>query len=70
VNESGKVGADYFERYRAAVIRNLEVIGEASHNIAVHLPEFAGSHQDIVVSGVSWQTGAGSCNQALLDCKT
>lgn len=27
-----------------AVIRNLEVIGEASHNIEVHFPEFAASH--------------------------
>lgn len=30
-----------------AVIRNLEVIGEASHNIEVHFPEFAASHQDL-----------------------
>lgn len=30
-----------------AVIRNLEVIGEASHNIEVHFPEFAASHQEL-----------------------
>ncbi len=30
-----------------AVIRNLEVIGEASHNIEVHFPEFAKSHSEL-----------------------
>ncbi len=30
-----------------AVIRNLEVIGEASHNIEVHFPAFAASHQEL-----------------------
>ena len=30
-----------------AVISNLEVIGEASHNIKVRFPEFAASHQEL-----------------------
>ena len=30
-----------------AVIRNLEVIGEASHNIEAHFPEFAKSHPEL-----------------------
>lgn len=30
-----------------AVIRNLEVIGEASHNIEVRFPEFARSHPEL-----------------------
>jgi uncharacterized protein with HEPN domain len=30
-----------------AVIRNFEVIGEASHNIEVHFPEFAVSHPEL-----------------------
>ena len=30
-----------------AVIRNLEVIGEASNNIAQHFPEFASAHPEL-----------------------
>jgi uncharacterized protein with HEPN domain len=30
-----------------AVIRNFEIIGEASHNIATHHPAFAASHPDL-----------------------
>ncbi|MDE2156073.1 MAG: DUF86 domain-containing protein [Xanthomonadaceae bacterium] len=30
-----------------AVIRNLEIIGEASHNIETHCPEFAGAHPEL-----------------------
>lgn len=30
-----------------AVIRNLEVIGEASHNIETHYPEFATAHPEL-----------------------
>lgn len=30
-----------------AVIRNLEIIGEASHNIEVHYPEFAAAHPEL-----------------------
>jgi uncharacterized protein with HEPN domain len=30
-----------------AVIRNLEVIGEASHNIELHYPHFAAAHPDL-----------------------
>ncbi len=33
-----------------AVIRNLEIIGEASHSIEVHFPEFAASHQELPLS--------------------
>jgi uncharacterized protein with HEPN domain len=29
------------------VIRNLEIIGEASHNIEVHHPEFAAAHPEL-----------------------
>lgn len=30
-----------------AVIRNLEIIGEASHNIEVYFPEFATAHPEL-----------------------
>jgi len=30
-----------------AVIRNLEIIGEASHNIETHYPEFAAAHPQL-----------------------
>ncbi len=30
-----------------AVIRNLEIVGEASHNIEIHFPEFAASHEEL-----------------------
>ena len=30
-----------------AVIRNLEVVGEASHNISRHCPEFAAAHPEL-----------------------
>ncbi|MFO1292832.1 MAG: DUF86 domain-containing protein [Rubrivivax sp.] len=33
-----------------AVIRNLEVIGEASNNIEKHYPEFAASHPELPLS--------------------
>ena len=35
------------EMAQDAVIRNLEVIGEASHNIEIHFPEFAVSHPEL-----------------------
>jgi uncharacterized protein with HEPN domain len=30
-----------------AVIRNIEIIGEASHNIEMHYPEFAVAHPEV-----------------------
>lgn len=33
-----------------AVIRNLEIIGEASHNIEKHHPDFAASHPELPLS--------------------
>ncbi len=30
-----------------AVIRNFEIIGEASHNIEMHYPEFAADHPEL-----------------------
>lgn len=33
-----------------AVIRNFEVIGEASHNIETHYPEFAEQHPELPLS--------------------
>ena len=30
-----------------AAVRNIEVIGEASHNILVHYPQFAADHPDL-----------------------
>lgn len=30
-----------------AVIRNFEIIGEASHNIAIHHPDFAATHPEL-----------------------
>lgn len=35
------------EMAQDAVIRNIEIIGEASHNIEVHFPEFAAAHPDL-----------------------
>lgn len=35
------------EMAQDAVIRNLEVIGEASHNIEIHFPEFATAHPEL-----------------------
>lgn len=35
------------EMAQDAVIRNFEIIGEASHNIAVHYPEFAVVHPEL-----------------------
>ncbi len=35
------------ELIQDAVIRNLEVIGEASHNIEVAFPDFVASHPDL-----------------------
>jgi uncharacterized protein with HEPN domain len=35
------------EMAQDAVIRNLEIIGEASHNIDVHFPDFAATHPEL-----------------------
>lgn len=35
------------EMAQDAVIRNLEIIGEASHNVEDHFPEFAASHPEL-----------------------
>jgi uncharacterized protein with HEPN domain len=35
------------EMAQDAVIRNFEIIGEASHNIEVRFPEFASSHPEL-----------------------
>lgn len=35
------------EMAQDAVIRNLEIIGEASHNIEVQYPEFAAAHPEL-----------------------
>ncbi|MBP0624130.1 HepT-like ribonuclease domain-containing protein [Cupriavidus consociatus] len=35
------------EMAQDAVIRNLEVIGEASHNIEGHYPDFAAAHPEL-----------------------
>ena len=35
------------EMAQDAVIRNIEIIGEAARNIAHHHPDFAGSHPEI-----------------------
>ena len=35
------------ELVQDAVIRNLEVIGEASHNVEIHFPEFAAAHPEL-----------------------
>jgi predicted nucleotidyltransferase len=33
--------------FRAAVIRNLQIIGEASHSFEVHFPAFAQAHPEL-----------------------
>ena len=35
------------EMVQDAVIRNFEIIGEASHNIENHFPEYAAAHSDL-----------------------
>lgn len=35
------------EMAQDAVIRNLEIIGEASHNIETHYPDFASAHPEV-----------------------
>ncbi|AJE23941.1 MULTISPECIES: DUF86 domain-containing protein [Azotobacter] len=35
------------EMAQDAVIRNFEIIGEASHNIETHYPEFAAAHPEL-----------------------
>ena len=35
------------EQLQDAVIRNIEIIGEAAHNVAVHAPSFVQQHDDI-----------------------
>ena len=35
------------ELVQDAVIRNLEIIGEASHSIGTHYPEFAATHPEL-----------------------
>ena len=35
------------EMVQDAVIRNFEIIGEASHNIETHFPEFAAAHSEL-----------------------
>lgn len=35
------------EMAQDAVIRNFEIIGEASHNIQLHYPEFAAAHPEL-----------------------
>lgn len=35
------------EMTQDAVIRNFEIIGEASHNIEVHYPDFASAHPEL-----------------------
>lgn len=46
----GAMGADEFmhdQMVQDAVIRNLEVIGEASHNIETQFPDFAAAHPEL-----------------------
>ncbi|WP_418647457.1 DUF86 domain-containing protein [Thauera butanivorans] len=35
------------EQLQDAVIRNIEIIGEAAHNVAIHAPAFTQLHHDI-----------------------
>ncbi|RDU97357.1 HepT-like ribonuclease domain-containing protein [Trinickia dinghuensis] len=44
MDEAAFVGNDMVQD---AVIRNIEIIGEASNNIEKHYPEFAASHPDL-----------------------
>ena len=41
------------EMIQDAVIRNLEIIGEASHNIEGRYPEFAAAHPDLPLASAS-----------------
>ena len=42
------------EMLQDAVIRNLEIIGEASHNIDTRFPKFAAAHPDLPL-GIAYQ---------------
>ena len=47
---AGAMGAEQFmrdEMVQDAVVRNLEVIGEASHNIETQFPGFAAAHPEL-----------------------
>lgn len=50
------------EMAQDAVIRNLEIIGEASHNIEGHYPDFAAAHPELplpspIKCATPWRTG-------------
>lgn len=47
VEDLDEVAFLHDELIQDAVIRNLEIIGEASSNIDKHYPEFAGQHSDV-----------------------
>lgn len=50
VDDLGKVGGLNDELTQDAVIRNLEIVGEASSNIGKHYPKFIGAHSDVPFS--------------------
>ncbi|MEE4461743.1 DUF86 domain-containing protein [Azotobacter chroococcum] len=45
--DMGEVAFLESEMAQDAVIRNFEIIGEASHNIETHYPEFAAAHPEL-----------------------
>lgn len=47
-----------------AVIRNLEIIGEASNNIEKHCPDFAANHQELPLS-FAYHIAAGASRKNL-----
>jgi len=49
-DELDEAGFQQNELVQDAVIRNLEIVGEASRNIERHFPEFAAAHPEIPFS--------------------
>jgi uncharacterized protein with HEPN domain len=53
-NDMDEVGFLENEMVQDAVIRNIEIIGEAARNIEKHHPEFASEHPDVPWEDMYW----------------
>lgn len=54
IEDVGEVGFLQSEIIQDAVIRNIEIIGEASRNIDRHHPQFASKHPEVPWSDLYW----------------
>lgn len=53
-DDIGEIGFLQSEMIQDAVIRNIEIIGEASRNIDHHDPHFTAEHQEVPWSDLYW----------------